>query len=927
MFANKSSTSAFGGGLNFGQSQSQPSQQSQGQQQQPSSQQQTQPQISVGSTTQSTINPPQSLNTTNIDITASLDNSGTDKILKDLLESASNLPKSHIKYNNLGSIRLTLDELERKSQQLRKEAENEGNHTKAHYLLAGAGVATGDIEDELNKIQLPKSTSFYQPVNAETVESHLKKRKEESILNTIEQSFAVASNDFDNYINANISIDWKARREELRKVMGIKDSAKFKEEASKLSVVWKSSSAAANIFTPLKNTNSSLKQISREKFENYANVVYALNESRLVDEPFSLCLNFYELNKVQDDSKSKQVAETWKILQNLTSEKFAKTSQEKKFAHYSESDLHNEISLTSKRFLEGQFLNYIEHIYVKHDKPQNFLPGTNINKVSFFIHQVILKNEPELANKTLLVNGTPIWALIYYLMRSGLYSDASDIVNQNGELFNKFDRNFPVYIKAFVDQNKLPSNLSERIHQEFGQQFQYVLNDIDTSVNFDPYKYSVYKIIGKCDLSNPSLPQAVNLSVEDWLWFHLSIINESESSIYENYSLANLQGKVLSLGAKYFTSSNNPLYLKTLILTGLYELAVQYCYDFVNEADSVHLAIGLAYYGVLHCYNSNKNEVIAVTNNKYEVNFGRITGAYTTTFKISDPKVACEYLIMIALVDEQLSHDALRELLLVTREFGALIGELYPETGFIEPGVLETQRKLIGLDDINAFHHEIVRATAIKCEDEGRVFDALLLYQLARDYEATVVLMNNKLADIIATSELDKPISSVGTIDDNLVLLSEHIWRNVTKNSYISKVSPQTKQTCDLLISVIKIRDLFVKRQWREVIASVNKLDLIPADAHDDLLKVRSYSDLITNNKLDENLIKVLPSLLVLVMTCISNLNYGILARKYQPLSNEREELNHWKKIARNCVVYAGMVQYKMPREVYSLLISLESSL
>lgn len=127
--------------------------------------------------------------------------------------------------------------------------------------------------------------------------------------------------------------------------------------------------------------------------------------------------------------------------------------------------------------------------------------------------------------------------------------------------------------------------------------------------------------------------------------------------------------------------------------------------------------------------------------------------------------------------------------MLVTREFGALIGELYPETGFIEPGVLETQRKLIGLEDLTAFQHEIVKATAIKCEDEGRVFDALLLYQLARDYEATVVLVNNKLADIIATSELDKSILSGDTIDNNLVLLSEHIWCNISKNSYISKVS------------------------------------------------------------------------------------------------------------------------------------------
>ncbi|CAK9440379.1 uncharacterized protein LODBEIA_P44790 [Lodderomyces beijingensis] len=972
MFANKTSNTgpSFGGGFSFGSSN-----QSQAPQQQ-------QPQVSIGSTTQTSINPPTapSLSTTDVDITASLNNRNSSELLKELLESASNLPKDCISQVNLGSIHLTLDELERKSEQLRKQESKNANFTKAHYLLARGGLATGDIEDDLSRIQLPQNTagishlqhphnnSLHYAPRDDNIEQYLKAKKEENILNTIEQSFALASKDFDNFINANISIDWNKRREELKKAVGLKDDAKFQEEAMKCSIVWKSMSAAGNILTPLNTKASpSVRQTLRSKFEDYARVVYSLNEARLRSRPFPLCGNFYELNRVQDDSRSKQVCEAWRILRILIDEESATSSQEQKFFNYPKSKLNDDISKSSKKYLEREFYKYVEHLYAKSaNKPQNFLPATNINKISFFIHSVILKNDPELASKTLLVNGTPIWALIYYLMRAGLYQDTAEIVFRNRELFNKFDKNFPVYIKKFVDDDDdsrsqtLPTELSNRIHQEFNQQFQYVMNDLNSGISFDPYKYSVYKIVGKCDLHNKSVPQAVNLSIEDWLWFHLVTINEThpndESSavIYSNYGLSNLQNKVVQLGAKHFLSaSKNPLYLKTLILTGLYELAVQYTYENLNDTDAVHLAIGLAYFGLVKCSYFNKDEVLTIRDNEYEINYSRILGAYTTTFKISDPKVACEYLILIALArggdsKEALAvcHDALRELLLITREFGILIGETNPNTGLYERGVLEKQRKLIQLEDIRQFHSQIVEATAIKCEEEGRIFDALALYQLACDYETTIVLVNKLVAELIATSDLNKPIIYFGNCDfmasgiaadngvieetpeNNLILLAEKIWNQFSKSSKVlSSITAKVRNTCETLLSIIKIRDLFVTRHWQDVITQVDKLGLLPANSKDDLTRVRSYSEQVENGSLDANLIKVLPSLLIMVMTCVSNINYDILTRRYQPLGNERGELEHWKKIAKNCMIYAGMVQYKMPREVFSLLINLESSL
>lgn len=885
--------------------------------------------------------------------------STSSNLLKDLLESAHNLPKPD--NLQLGSIHLTLNELQRKSQ--RKNLNKDTNFTKAHYLLAASGISAEEIESELNSISLP-STSSKRPSSSQpsNLENYLSTKKHENILNTIEQSLSLASTDFDKFISANISIDWRVRRDELRKSIGLRGDDSSKSDGTVKSITWNQSIPGNyNILAPL-NSSSPTKHISRDKFEKHAKVIYQLNEARLENKNFPLGLNFVELNKFQNDLKSNQIAEAWKILIELTNEKFAKLNQEQKFYELYQNNtsggsLNRDIIKNSRTYLESEFLNYVEEIHLK----ENTTSSTNVGKISYFINKIVLKNDSEFLTKTLSVNGTPIWALVFYLIRAGLYNDALELTLQNRDLFNKFDSNFPVYLKKFVeDENhSLPSDLSQRLHNEFNQQFQFVLNDINTtnSHNFDPYKYSVYKIIGKCDLSRKSLPQALNLSIEDWTWFHLSIINEfqyaNESTlIFENYTLLNLQNKVISLGPKNFnSSSNNPLYLKTLVLLGLYELAVQYAYDHISECDAVHLAIGFNYYGLLKVSSFNKNDIIIVNGNDYEINFSRLIGSYTRTFKISDPKVACQYLILIAISKggnskEEVSkcHEALRELILISREFSMLLGELNELNGSKIPGILERQRVLIKLNNLNEFHHQIIEISAVKCEEEGRIFDALLLYQLCQEFDTVISLVNRLLAEILAATELDKPIikygnyevlsgvndskDTVDTIDNNIILLAKHLMKIFNNNSFIlDKITLKKKTTCDLLLPIIDIRDLFLAKDWNQVILQVSRLGLIPVDVNDDLFKIRSLSELIQNNNLDDSLIKVIPSLLIIVMTSISQLNYSILTKRYQALGNEREELDKLRKISKNCMIYAGMVQYKMPRETYSLLISLESLL
>ena len=903
------------------------------------------------------------------------------RLLKDLLEAANNLPKPN--NTDLGSIHLTLSELQRKSGQMQKSKENAfNNYTKAHYLLASSGVSAEDFENELNTIHVPVETFETTKSIADTsshlsnMESYVNAKKDENIMTAIEQSLVAASRDINKYITESISVDWKARKDEIRKLFGIYDSSdkmslnssiasnRVSKPGGRSLTYTKSIPGNYGLLLPLPSLRvSTLKSMTREKFESYANIVYNINRARLENEFYPLALAFEDLCKSYGDLKSKQVSEAWKVVVELTDEKTNKISQEQRFLDTYQSDnpeessqFKKELLIKSKRYLEEQFFYYVDELYMKDDEKEPFVPPSNINKISYFINKFVIKNNPRLVSKTLNVNGVPIWALIYFLLRAGLYNDAIALTDLNWDIFSKFDKNFPVYLKHFVENKciALPLDLNERLNGEFSRQFAFVGDDIKASI--DPFKYSVYKIIGKCDLSNKVLPAELNLSIEDWIWFHLSIINEFNESTYslsnllfERNTFSSFQKRIIQLGPKRFNSSpNNPMYLKTLILVGLNELAVQYVYEQINEHDAVHLAIGLCYYGLLKVSTRKSNDELFVLNssNQQEINLTRLLGAYTSSFKISDPKVASQYLILIAMAKggrrEEIfvkCQSALRELVLISREFGMLLGELNHINGSKTSGILEKQRLLLGLPDIQDFHHKIIEACAIRCEEENRVFDALLLYQLCEEFDTVVALINKLLGEILSSTELDKPLiesatyeningeyKPVNTTENNIILSVKHTIDTFHRNIFIlDRISRFNMEANDLLMPVVNIRHLFCLRNWNAVVSEISKLGILPLHENDDMVEVRRYADMIHN--IDESVLQVIPSLLIMVMTSIAQLNNLILSKRYQISSNENYELTKNKNLAKNCIIYAGMVDYKMPRETYSVLINLESLL
>ncbi|VEU21771.1 DEKNAAC102748 [Brettanomyces naardenensis] len=932
--------------------------------------------------------------------------------LNELLQSSRNLPR---RSNEIGTIHLGLGEIKKKAYKMRKynkTAKDVNPYTKAHYLLIGKGITIEEIQSELDSLDslrtaVGAASGTVAASNAAApsvgIEDYVTAQKHQSILTAIEQSLSSSARDFDQYVSENVSQSWKNQNKDMKsaalssllkreqptsapsspekrhKQLSSTNEGK-QQQQQQLQLTW-GTKPSSSILSPrfkfsdvqpsqdvdsVVNPNASYAL--RRKFELYAQVIYELNDARQESAWYQLCTVFADLSKRELTTRSKQMHQGWLILRDFCEDEGELTSvRERRFAagHCSESlndpesrRLRKLIAAKSRRYLELQFLDHVNDVYQKLEKKavgEGLV--SNVSKIRQFLELTLKTKAGEWKVKNLtFVNGVPIWATLFSLLRAGCYDEAVTLVSENDDSFQKLERSFPLYLKAYCEtaDHRLPAELQGRLANEFNQYFKH------SSKEVDPYRYAVYKVLGRCDLSRKDLP-SITLSIEDWLWLHLCLVREDDldssdedTSIHERYTLTDLQKSVLEFGPDAFNaSSNNPLYLQTLLFSGLYEVAVQYLFS-VSEIDSVHLAITLAYYGLLRVPDEKEDltKLLIVDDKGFRcINYARLLGYYTRTFKYSDPRVAAEYLFEICLCDglndklrkEQidLAQGAIRELVLETREFVMLLGRIGKDGSRI-PGIIEQRKKLLYLDDERSYLHKIAEKAAHKAEDEGRPYDCILLYQLSEEYDTVLSIVNRLLGDFLVSVDFRTPLDDIvsGDLirgDTNVVKLAKRLMKTYNASPEIlSRTSIRQRETCSTLLELVSIASAFTSRSpdLVDILQRVKKLDLTPCSSSIELDKIRLRAQEF--NSLDEAIAKNIPNVLVIEMSCVSQLVYelqqGYEVEKDKKSSegkntSKEERLNELKQMSRNCMVYAGMVQYKMPREVYRTLINLEVDL
>ncbi|KAI9145346.1 Nup93/Nic96-domain-containing protein [Paraphysoderma sedebokerense] len=700
---------------------------------------------------------------------------------------------------------------------------------KAHYLLANRGFDPEQLQQNLNAINLAQTFEPLQPLHDTDIEGFLKHQHETLIVSAIEEGRKQTLADFRTHVDKSMHNDWEKTKKRIfeevgQHPIGPRMQAMSSASASPIDSQYrissqtpysqaKSSAASLTPFTPSQSRplQPSFTRVSatqpfvniNTKVENYSKSVVDLNDHRIQNRDFAALEAFSQVARTFDDS-----------------------GPSVKVYHYWESIA---------------FVDYISNTIESNLKAAKAGGAPNIqSKVEAFLRLRLYKYGRWENHKLELVDDKPIWAHIYFLVRCGYLDEAKVFANRYAEyLMQSDDRMFLSYLNGYNSEHGRIRRHAETV---------------------DPYKFALYKLMGRCDLQRKQIPE-VAISAEDWLWVQLMLVKESTSPDepeHERYTLRDLQNTLVHFGPKYFDpKGNNPFkYFGYLILCGLFERAVAHLYQYEQfQIEAVHFAIAFAYYGLIRvpehvhlpdlesgnftvqfsisvrvCINVHVS-VDNITNITY-LNFAVLIRQYSRSFTSHNPKIALHYVLLLGLYSRapeptkssmmSVAHDLIIEVLLnlddsQLRDF---IGDERRD-GSRKAGYLELLVPLVDISDLNEYYQRIVKEAALIAANREKYDDARYMYHYAGEYNTVIDLLNRQLGDILrqgffaasgSKTEL-KPVIEQTIADASLIVETYRQTADIN-----DKLDESKSVTCQSLLELLQFQRLYQERKFGDAL-------------------------------------------------------------------------------------------------------------
>jgi nuclear pore complex protein Nup93 len=609
------------------------------------------------------------------------------------------------------------------------------------------------------------------------------------------------------------------------------------------------------------------------------------------------------------------------------------------------------------------------------------IPST-INKVRGYIR--VKSAHKELgADSDLLArigeDGDWPWVLVFHLLRCGLHQDAAAYVNDpKMQLFFKAnDRTFIVAMTQYAanPERKLNPQTQQQLSGIYAQR-----SRIAPEHASDPYRMACYKIIGRCELNKRGL-EHLNQNYHDWIWLQFNLARESsriEESAGDSFGLAELRTSISEIGQRHFSAGSDSadghgVFFFLQILAGMFEQAVSYLYQH-NYVSAVHFAIALDFYGLLRVASpvSAGAEILTyTTRNQPQLNFGQMVGYYTRDFRAAKTEAAADYLTLICLNADlpgepgkqqaELCHEALRELVLETREFAELLGDIR-DNGAAISGAIEQRLPLIKIDDRKSFMSKITTQAAKIADDSGRTTDAVLLYHLSEEYNSVVTILDRAVSEAISVDlgqealrleplrpranaglvegqqQQPQPGSSLSlaAIDDPIQLATSMVKIYGQNEAYYSRISQENRQTIAVLLDLARAKKQVEESQWAPALdvsvplfpklnppvkltyqQTIMRTQLLPLQASGSLSAIRSAATSFVN--FAPEVARNVGNVLMWAIICCGKHRESLLSGGYEDPTKKNLAEQDLQR-AKDLMVFAGLIRYKLPPRVFEVL-------
>ncbi|KAF2828354.1 NIC-domain-containing protein [Ophiobolus disseminans] len=718
----------------------------------------------------------------------------------------------------------------------------------------------------------------------------------------------------------------------------------------------------------------------REKQEKFMEEVKKLNDARQREIPFAVLRSFAGVEKAAGTEYTDHFMNAYGALVEITGERseleapnpgsnnpkprsFLKDYLDDQPNSAGSVRMRKRILDGSRTFLEKKFLDDVEEVLKRN--PNEALVGgvpSLLNKIRGFIRARLafreLGDNIEQFQRIGDTGEEYPWIIVFHLLRGGLLTDAAEYVRDKRNFFQNTDRNFQAAIAHYATDpdRRLSPDLQQKISHVFAQRARLAAGQDD------PYRMACYKLVGRCDLSRRSL-SPVKESMDDWVWLQFNLAregNRAEENAGELFGLEEIRSSIRDIGQRHFNEDAEAaggygVYFYLATLAGMFESALGYLYNH-NYVSTVHFAIALDYYGLLRVsdWATGGSEVLTYTTRQQpQLNFGRIVGAYTADFRTARADAAADYLILICLNSDlpgdagkqqtELCHEALRELVLETREFSTLLGDVRGN-GMTTPGLIQQRVSLLRLADETGLLNTITREAAKMADDNGRTNDAILLCHLAGEYDSVISILNRALAEALSIEigqeplrleplkprvievqqqqsqqqQLDESasISMLGT-DDPVELAQRVLALYDSSNHWWSKVSQINRETIGILFKLNDAKKVMETRDFATALQRFENIDVLPLTAKGNLSVIRASAN--SFNQYPPEIARNIGNVLLWCIACCSHHREYLLSSHFDN-AGTRAIADRLLQQAKDLMVFAGLIRYKLPPRVFETL-------
>ncbi|GLB36674.1 putative nuclear pore protein [Lyophyllum shimeji] len=852
------------------------------------------------------------------------------------LLTASKGLTSHLARPDLPSVQLSLDQVEAQSRRLVSRQPAAAVDTdRAKYLLAQAHVDASALSDSIAHLNTSTTFSPLQPLQDTDVAGYLRHAHEQNLISTIEEGRKETQQEFYRALEERSQRDWEAKKKRVFEELGGRVGA----GDSRAMVDLKKSTHGKS--TLMSSIAPSLSLQMQNKMMAYDRVIVDLNAARLRGTSYPIAHSLLSASTVVDpDSRYTRMTQVFHILAKITAEPPALPPIEHAGAHILNAPLferkyarvylgdpesrearalRQQIARGAREALEEQYWDVLERTIQARPNEARLGGDPSVsNKVRAFLFVRYYRNG-EWEDRIELVAGQPLWAKLFYLIRTGHAEEALAEALQFQDAIKHRENGFLDHFRAWVEspERKLPRNHRDHLQAIYNAHMLH-------SNTADPFKLALYKLMGKLEPSRRSVP-LVTATTEDWMWFQLAMVDEDEEG-----GLRALGDVLLGYGERHFEGSPHQpgrrgVWASVLLMCGQFERAVAALWEHQEtEVEAVHLAIGLAYHGLLRvpsrAETSDMTPLSLSPVSPPALSLSTLIWRYVRQFVRMDAKEALQYVYCVCLSADQgdigreqveNAWEQVRRIIVLCNGGPAweeLVGGYRPD-GSRFSGVIEQGASLLHLKDSKQFNEQILVRAAKHSEENDRIAEAIKLYNLAGDYETVVACLAQALSNIIPKPSPEEKDRALEKTAVDIIRHYERTNRAVGKD----------REAVVRLLRIREAKDQIAAGKHEVAIDIMESTELIPLSG--DVAKITRRAEEFKD--LHEALQRNLQTYLPLTMEALAAVHQKVKS-SIVPDATRRMTLDAVRKKSRSLMVFAGILKYRMSPDIYSYLARLD---